>query len=326
MLAVMVSSYLVIAARIVGRNKPMEDTKALHVTKRQSSSICLLFYLDEPPDFLKCNPQNNSMLRLRCKFLVGDGSPDNPPIPFSMGWFFSSDGRVADLVNANPFTISPLTAYESVLVVSICSTKSSTGWIILLQVLNALPGAYFCSTGNNNLILDSNVLRVDNKTLQQVCLPQEAPVLQTPPPRCIQPGIPTPRVIPFPTTEIVVTDTIDFGGGVEIPTPTYSIKLERNILVESTVLTMTMTATPQVILKVNNITGAGVGLGVGITLAVVVIPLLIILSVICLIKRKKNNKKSKSKCQFRAILMTFFSLSLSSYQSWQACACPPSPQ
>ncbi len=89
-----------------------------HLSKRE---VCQVFYLNEPPSLLQCNRQADSILTLRCEFLVGNVIR-TAPIPVTIGWFFSSDGVVGELVQTTQFmSRRRFSAFENVLVVSIIS-------------------------------------------------------------------------------------------------------------------------------------------------------------------------------------------------------------
>lgn len=91
-----------------------KEIETHQLSKRQSS--CLYFFLDEPPQSLQCNPQPNRILTLRCKFLVGSITRR---LPLNIGWFFSADRIVGELVQVSPFEArASFTAFENVLVVS----------------------------------------------------------------------------------------------------------------------------------------------------------------------------------------------------------------
>lgn len=83
-----------------------------HLWKRQSSCPGV-FFLEEPPTSLQCNPQPGGTLTLNCKFLVGSL---NSPVPLSIGWFFSPDQRVGQLIQVSRFQANvSFSAFENVL-------------------------------------------------------------------------------------------------------------------------------------------------------------------------------------------------------------------
>lgn len=90
------------------------------ISKRQSPSTCIYFFLSEPPSSLQCNPQENNTLTLGCNFLAGRISSR---MALTSGWFFSLDGVVGDLVQVSRFqTNAQFSAFENVLVVSATTT------------------------------------------------------------------------------------------------------------------------------------------------------------------------------------------------------------
>ncbi len=113
------------------------------------------------------------------------------------------------------------------------------------QILNPLPGAYFCSAQIAGQVFDSSVLRVDNQTLQIVCLPGQSPsLLQPSTPRCATRGVQiTPNTLVLRTV-VSTTNTINLGGGVVAPTPTYDINLMRTMEIPEDVIIATPLATP----------------------------------------------------------------------------------
>lgn len=162
------------------------------------------------------------------------------------------------------------------------------------QVLNALPGAYFCSTGVSQNFFDSRVLRITNDTLYDLCDPGQSPTQQPPSPRCVQPGIPTPNNIPQPSITIMKTNTINFQRGVDEITPTYSAGLERtlNVLIETTTIVPTPSPTTVANTGSNSmIIGAVVGAVVGAAVVVVTTPVVLIIAYFCLQSAKKRGKK-----------------------------------
>lgn len=173
-----------------------------------------------------------------------------------------------------------------------------------MQVLNAMPGAYFCSVGIAGVVLDSNALRVGLQTLQDLCLPQELPTLQPPRPRCAVRGLPinpTPLVV---QTRLVQTNTVNLQMGVVEPTPTYSVVFERTMnipeeLVATPTVTPTVTPTTQPEpVGINatqpvpdNASVIGIGVGVGIAAGVLLTALVttLIAGAICFIKKRERN-------------------------------------
>ena len=90
-----------------------EEVGFHHLSKRQTS--CRFFFLAEPPPSLQCNPQPNNILTLRCKFLVGNTAART----LDIGWFFSLDGIVGELVQISRFPVGIFSAFENILVVSV---------------------------------------------------------------------------------------------------------------------------------------------------------------------------------------------------------------
>lgn len=70
-------------------------SQAHHLSKRESP--CIYFFLLEPPSSLQCNPQVENTLILTCKFLT------SVVAPLRIGWFFSLDGRVGELIQDTRF-------------------------------------------------------------------------------------------------------------------------------------------------------------------------------------------------------------------------------
>ena len=84
-----------------------------HLSKRQSIP-CLFFFLVEPPRSTQCVPLQNR-LPLTCTFLVGNIRTRQT---LDIGWFFSLDGDVADLVQVSRFqATNTLIAFQNSLVV-----------------------------------------------------------------------------------------------------------------------------------------------------------------------------------------------------------------
>lgn len=99
---------------VPGENQPETEVGSHQLSKRQAS--CLFFFLTEPPSSLQCNPQNDNTLTLSCNFLVGN---TRTRLALDIGWFFSSDGVVGELVQTSRFEARAIfSAFESVLVVS----------------------------------------------------------------------------------------------------------------------------------------------------------------------------------------------------------------
>lgn len=276
-----------------------------HPLAKRQQSQCSLF-LSEPPRLLRCNPQPDSTLTLRCIFLLGNTGGVTGTLPVTLGWFYSSDNIVGDLVQTDAFANGQsFSLFESTLV-----------------VVNARAGAYFCSVGAYRQVFDSRALRVDAATLQDVCLPREVPTLPQPPlPRCAQ----NPRIFVNPEmltvrNRVAVTNTIDLRQGVVTPTPTYTAILERTIPppVIETPLAVTMTtppvtttplmvmATPLMVTATPQVTEAqqnqdqnqanAVGIGVGVAVGVVILGALVIgvaVGVACFAKRNDQRIQEK---------------------------------
>lgn len=168
-----------------------------------------------------------------------------------------------------------------------------------LQVLNALPGAYFCSvvlTGTDT-ILDSIPLTVDTLTIQDVCLAQELPTLQPPQPRCAVRGIPLDPATPLvPRTRLAVTNTINLVGGVvATPTPTFTINIPPTMNIPIVEPDPTGTPAQQ---QGNNAVGIGVWVGIAVGVTVVVLVTVLPVSAICFIKKRERNQLTKNKKKF----------------------------
>ena len=102
------------ASRLV----PAHDSHRL--AKRQTATCPGVYFLEEPPSTLQCNPQPMGTLTVNCTFLNGIIDPGLTQTPIiTIGWFFSSDGVIGNLVQSSAFQVrASLTAFRSVLVVS----------------------------------------------------------------------------------------------------------------------------------------------------------------------------------------------------------------
>ncbi len=169
-----------------------------------------------------------------------------------------------------------------------------------LQVQNALPGAYFCSSSLLRNVFDSNALRVDEETLQDVCQLGENPILRgNNAPRCAQRNIPTPNVIPSPIERESATNTINLGeGNIEVITPTYTILFERtmNIPPEATPLAIVGTeAVVETEPVAGGTNGTVIGIAVGVVVGVVLLLMLVtalLIGAIFFIKKKERKQVS----------------------------------
>lgn len=194
-----------------------------------------------------------------------------------------------------------------------------------MQVLNALPGAYFCSVSIQGVILDSNVLRVNAQTLRTVCQPQQLPTAQPPVPRCAQRGILINTNNLVAATKTTVVNTINLQMGVVFPTPTYTIGFERTVILPSVTPTPTYTVGTVIIpsvtpagvavsssgmpmaapLQERNNLGIGIGVGMALAFLLMVLVTAIIVGVVCFIKKRERNQlKFGSGCKLKNV---FFS-------------------
>lgn len=90
-----------------------EEVHSHLVVKRQTQ--CYVFYLQEPPTSLQCNPQRLKTLTLRCQlFPLNRGRTAQ----LDIGWFFSVNGKEAELIQVSRFVgRTPYTAFQNVIVV-----------------------------------------------------------------------------------------------------------------------------------------------------------------------------------------------------------------
>lgn len=167
-----------------------------------------------------------------------------------------------------------------------------------MQVLNALPGAYFCSVilTTANLVLDSNPLIIDNRTLDDLCLPQEPPTLRPSQPRCAVRGStidPAARLVPLSTR--AVTNTINLGMGVVAPTPTFTLAFEptMDLPVVTPAAVVQESPTPAQNNNNNIVIGVVVGIVVGIFVTVLLMGLVV--GAICLVKKRERNQLVRKK-------------------------------
>lgn len=291
-----------------------EEVHNHHLAKRQTQQ-CQVFYLQEPPSSLQCNPEPSKTLTLRCQFFANIITQ----IPLDIGWYFSLNGVDAELVQVSRFVWqTQLTAFENVLVVRIPREIISVQYLktiiyYFIQVLNALPGTYFCSSvfAGTGTLFDSRSLRISNATLHDLCATNESPTQQPPFPRCLQ-NCPVPNAIPQPSTIISRTSTVNFQRGAIEVTPTYSAELEYTIYVPLETMTfapmptptpsaptpsptLPATATEQEMtpLSAENRTGQTgviVGAVVGVVVALAVV-MAVVLGILCYLRSAKKKGK-----------------------------------
>lgn len=178
-------------------------------------------------------------------------------------------------------------------------------------MLNALPGAYFCSVNIANQIFDSRALRVDEQTLQNMCLPQQPPTAQPPTPfRCAQQlpinqnDLLEPNSLRV-STATSVTNTINLQAQNPTPTITIAEEIERTIpplVVETPIFEeIGRTIPPLVETPTLNQTeqqtaisiGIGVGVGIGVAILLAVLVIALIVGVVCCVKKRDRNAKRR---------------------------------
>ena len=95
------------------------------LNKRESS--CTVIYLIEPPTSLVCNPPPLQSINLTCQLYVPANLVNSQ---VAIGWYFSSDGIAADLIQSSQFNGNTNAAYESGLVVRVFLTHQHTSFNI----------------------------------------------------------------------------------------------------------------------------------------------------------------------------------------------------
>ena len=168
--------------------------------------------------------------------------------------------------------------------------------VILIQVQNPLPTAYFCSTEIGGRIFDSNALRINPTTLR-VCLPGQLPVLQPSRPHCANQDLLTPNVIPSATTTFSVITTINLPVGVETQSITFDTAFQRTVMTPTDPTPLLIQTEPRA-----NRFRVGIGVGVSIAMAALLVGLVVggvILGIICFTKKKERNLALNKRKNYR---------------------------
>ena len=127
---------------------------------------------------------------------------------------------------------------------------------------------------------------MDAQTLQNVCRPRQPPTLQPPRSiRCAQGPLPINSNVLVVVNRTVVTNTIDLQGGLQTPTPSYTIaEFQRTI-------PLPLVAETPLPTEPGNDNAVGIGIGVAIAVIILLACLVggLIVGVVCSIRRRERN-------------------------------------